>query len=167
MPFTPLHMGPGIAVKALMQRKFSLLVFGWSQIVIDLQPLLVMLSGRGELHGFSHTLLGASLIGLLCGLTGKPLGQWGLRLLREPRHLPLPWRVSFASAFIGTYSHVLIDSVMHIDVLPFYPFNQANPLHAIISIDTLHLLCLATAVIGGLAWYLLERRIKRPDGDSA
>jgi hypothetical protein len=39
MPFTPLHMGPGLAVKAVMQRKFSLLVFGWSQVVIDLQPL--------------------------------------------------------------------------------------------------------------------------------
>jgi hypothetical protein len=52
MPFTPLHMGPGLAVKAVMQRKFSLLVFGWSQVVIDLQPLLAMTTGRVELHGF-------------------------------------------------------------------------------------------------------------------
>ena len=68
MPFTPLHMGPGLAVKAVMQRKFSLLVFGWSQVVIDLQPLLAMTTGRVELHGFSHTLLGATLIGLLLKL---------------------------------------------------------------------------------------------------
>ena len=101
MPFTPLHMGPGLAVKAVMQRKFSLLVFGWSQVVIDLQPLLAMTTGRVELHGFSHTLLGATLIGLLCGLSGKHLAEWGLRLLREPRHLPVRWRVAFGSAFIG------------------------------------------------------------------
>ena len=157
MPFTPLHMGPGLAVKAVMQRKFSLLVFGWSQIVIDLQPLVAMTTGRGDLHGLSHTLLGATLIGLLCGLSGKPLGAWGLRVLREPRHLPIGWGTSFASAFIGTYSHVLVDSVMHVDVLPFFPFNQASPLHAVISIDALHVLCLATAVLGGLVWYLLDR----------
>ena len=58
MPFTPLHMGPGIAVKAVMQRQFSLMVFGWSQIVIDLQPLFAMITGKGELHGFSRTYIG-------------------------------------------------------------------------------------------------------------
>ena len=85
MPFTPLHMGPGLAVKAVMQRKFSLMVFGWSQVAIDLQPLLAMTTGLVELLGFSHTLLGATLIGLLSGATGKHLGEWGLRVLREPR----------------------------------------------------------------------------------
>lgn len=166
MPFTPLHMGPGLAVKAVMQRRFSLLVFGWSQIAMDLQPLVAMTTGRGELHGFSHTLLGATLIGVLCGATGKHLAQWGLRLLREPRHLPVRWPVVFGSAFIGTYSHVLIDSVMHVDVLPFYPFNPASPLHAIISIDALHVVCLVTAAVGGLAWYVLDRAIRRQGRES-
>ena len=107
MPFTPLHMGPGLAVMAVMQRKFSLLVFGWSQVVIDLQPLLAMTTGRVELHGFSHTLLGATLIGLLCGLSGKHLAEWGLRLLREPRHLPMRWRVwgSRCSPFMARRRH--------------------------------------------------------------
>ena len=41
MPFTPLHMGPGIAVKAVLQGSFSLMVFGWAQIVMDIQPLVV------------------------------------------------------------------------------------------------------------------------------
>ena len=161
MPFTPLHMGPGLAVKAVMQGRFSLLVFGWSQVAIDLQPLIAMTTGRVELHGFSHTLVGATLIGLLCGATGKHLGEWGLRVLREPRHLPIRWRVSFGSAFIGTYSHVLIDSVMHVDVLPFAPFSLARPLHAAISIDALHVLCLATAAVGGLAWWALDRAMRR------
>jgi len=150
-------MGPGIAIKAALQRRFSLMVFGWSQIAIDLQPLLVMLTGRGELHGLSHTLLGATLIALVCGLTGKHLGELGLRILREPRHLPISWRVSFVSAFIGTYSHIAIDSIMHVDILPLFPLSGASPLHAMISIDTLHVLCVATALAGGVVWYILDR----------
>lgn len=161
MPFTPLHMGPGLAVKAVMQRKFSLMVFGWSQIVIDLQPLLAMTTGLVELHGFSHTLVGATLVGLLSGATGKHLGELGLRILREPRHLPISWGVSFGSAFIGTYSHVFIDSVMHVDVFPFYPFDLSMPLHAIISLDTLHVLCLALAVLGIVVWWAVDRLRRR------
>ena len=107
------------------------------------------------------------MIGLLCGLSGKHLAQWGLWLLREPRYLPVPWRVAFGSAFIGAYSHVLIDSVMHADVLPLYPFSPASPLHAIISIDALHVVCLATASVGGLVLCVLERanRTQKSDCD--
>lgn len=161
MPFTPLHMGPGLAVKAVMQRKFSLMVFGWSQIVIDLQPLLAMTTGLVDLHGFSHTLIGATLVGLLCGATGKHLGEWGLRILREPRHLPISWQVSFGSAFIGTYSHVFIDSVMHVDVFPFSPFDLSRPFHAIMSIDTLHVLCVVLAVVGAVVWWAVDRLRRR------
>jgi len=49
-------MGAGIVVKAVMRNSFSLVVFGGSQIVIDIQPLVVMLTNKGELHGFSHTI---------------------------------------------------------------------------------------------------------------
>jgi membrane-bound metal-dependent hydrolase YbcI (DUF457 family) len=133
-------MGPGLTFKAVLNKRFSLMVFGWSQIVIDLQPLFVLTTGRGELHGFSHTLLGAALIGLVCGASGKSLGELGLRILREPRHLPIPWGVSFASAFIGTYSHIFIDSVMHVDVLPLMPLSKDSPLRGIISINDLHVL---------------------------
>lgn len=137
------------------------MVFGWSQIVIDLQPLMVMLSGKSELHGFSHTLFGATLIAILCGMTGKHLGEFGLRLVREPRHLPITWKVSYGSAFIGTYSHILIDSIMHSDVFPFYPFGSQSPLNAIISVDALHIACLTAAVLGGLVWYVLNRFSER------
>lgn len=159
MPFTPLHMGPGIAVKAVMQRKFSLMVFGWSQIVIDLQPLFVMITNKGVLHGFSHTYVGATLIGLFCALSGKYLGELGLRILREPEHLPISWTVAFISAFIGTYSHVVIDSIMHADLQPLAPFSSTSILHGIISIEALHVWCVASAVIGGVVYYVVNRRL--------
>lgn len=161
MPFTPLHMGPAAIIKAALARRFSFMVFGWSQIAIDLQPLVVMLTGRGELHGFSHTLLGATLIGAAAGLTGKHLGEFGLRVLRERAHLPIPWCVAFFSAFVGTYSHIAIDSIMHVDVLPMAPLSGASPIHALISIDALHLVCVASGLLGGIAWWWLERRRAR------
>jgi membrane-bound metal-dependent hydrolase YbcI (DUF457 family) len=161
MPFTPLHMGPGIAIKAVMQRHLSLMVFGWSQIIIDLQPLYVMLRNKGELHGFSHTYLGATLIALFCTLTGKPLGEFGLRLIREAQHLPIRWSTAIVSAFIGTWSHVFIDSIMHSDINPLSPFSAANGLYNIISIEALHVVCLATAVIGGAVYFGVDWFRKR------
>ncbi len=39
VPFTPIHMGPGMLVKPVLQERFSLMMFGWSQIMMDIQPL--------------------------------------------------------------------------------------------------------------------------------
>ena len=89
MPFSPLHMGPGIVVKACLQGAFSLMVFGWSQILMDIQPLVVMLTERGELHGFSHTYIGASLIAIIAAPSGKYLGEIGLRIVRRPEYNPI------------------------------------------------------------------------------
>ena len=116
---------------------------------------------KGELHGFSHTYVGATLIGLFCALSGKYLGELGLRILGEPRHLPISWPVSFASAYIGTYTHVAIDSIMHADIQPLAPFTEDSVLHGIISIEALHLVCVSSAVIGGLVYYVVERTYKK------
>ena len=53
-------------------------------------------------------------------------------------------------AFVGTYSHILFDSIMHVDVLPVYPFRDVNDLVGIISVEKLNALCLALGVIGVL-----------------
>lgn len=73
MPFTLFHMGPGIFIKSLMGGSFSLMVFGWTQIVMDIQPLIVLISGDGHLHGFSHAYIGARLLAILSAITGKYL----------------------------------------------------------------------------------------------
>jgi hypothetical protein len=58
MPFTPIHMGPGMAVKAAMPRHFSIVVFGLTQIVIDVEVLWQLAIGGYPLHRFCHTYLG-------------------------------------------------------------------------------------------------------------
>ena len=50
---------------------------------------------------------------------------------------------------------------MHSDITPFAPWRAGSPLHGVISIDTLHLLCVATAVVGGAVYFLLRRAERR------
>lgn len=163
MPFTPIHMGSGILIKALMQSSFSLMVFGWTQIVMDIQPLIVLLSGEGHLHGFSHTYIGASVLAVFAGVTGKYLSQVGLWILKvTPSYTEsIPWWVVFISAFIGSYSHVLLDSVMHTDVQPFYPLSISNPFLGLLSVSALHKLCLYSGLVGAGVYYFLNWRRKR------
>ncbi len=160
MPFTPFHMGPGIFIKALMQGSFSLMVFGWAQIVMDIQPLLVLITGEGHLHGFSHTYIGATLLTVVSALSGKYLSQFGLWVLQitPSLHTNIPWLVVFVSAFIGCYSHVLIDSVMHSDVQPFYPIILDNTFVGLVSVSMLHKICMYSGLVGaGLYYYLMWR----------
>lgn len=157
MPFTPIHMGPGILIKAVLQTSFSLMVFGWTQIVMDIQPLITMIIGHGHIHGFTHTYSGAVLIAIFSAVTGKYLSQLGLKVLeiKTQNAKNIPWWVCFLSAFIGSFSHVLLDSIMHSDVQPFYPFLLDNPLQGIISVLTLHKLCLYSGLIGAVVFYLV------------
>lgn len=164
MPFTPLHMGPGIVIKALLQCSFSLMVFGWAQIVMDIQPLLVMLSGHGSLHGISHTYAGAVVLGVFAAWSGKYLSEYGLKLLglsRAENPVTITWRVAALSAGIGTISHVLLDSIMHGDVEPWYPISAANGLYGLASIETLYRFCLYSAVAGTLLYFLVQYLMRR------
>ena len=170
MPFTPFHMGPGILAKATLQGSFSLMVFGWSQIVMDIQPLVAIVTGEGKLHGFTHTYMGSTLIAIFSAVTGKYLSQWILSAISSRAGgINIRWWAAFLSAFIGSYSHVVLDSIMHTDMEPFFPFTQANELLGLISVSTLHKLCVYSGLVGAVAYFavnhLLSRHDKQPNTD--
>ena len=158
MPFTPFHMGPGIVVKALLQSSFSLMVFGWAQIVMDIQPLIVMISGEGHLHGFSHTYIGAFLLAIFSAISGKYLSEIGLFFLGlNPNwQVKIAWWVCFLSSFKGTFSHVLLDSIMHSDVEPFFPLTKENIFVGLISIQALHKVCLYSSLVGAVLYFTIR-----------
>lgn len=161
MPFTPFHIGPGAALKAVTGRYFSLMVFGFAQILIDLEPLIRMLQRDSVLHGISHTYLGALIIGLPACLAGKVLCQWLLRVwnaLWSFRYLSwlkidtdISWLAAGTGAWIGTFSHVLLDSMMHADMHPLWPFGPDNGLLDMIPASWLYLLCTVLGVFGFMA----------------
>jgi membrane-bound metal-dependent hydrolase YbcI (DUF457 family) len=150
MPFTPIHLGPGLAFKAIGGRHFSFMVFGGSQVLMDIEPLIGILQNKPILHGPTHTLLGALIIGGIAAVTGKPISSFVLKLLRS-RHEPFTWLAAISGALVGTYSHVLLDSIMHSDMSPWWPFAPGNPLLRIISVAQLHNVCFLAGVIGLIA----------------
>jgi len=164
MPFTPIHMGPGILIKSLLQGSFSLMVFGWTQIVMDIQPLIVLISGEGHLHGFTHTFVGAILITVIAALTGKYLSEFGLKIIRISKNdnpISIVWWVVFLSAFIGSFSHVLLDSIMHSDVEPFFPFILDNQFLGLISVSMLHKVFLYSGLVGAAIYYGVNWKLKK------
>lgn len=160
MPFTPFHFGPAAALKAVAPSHFSFTIFCFSQVVTDLEPGFYLLRGEYPVHRFFHTYLGATIVALVCAPTGRFICQLALRAWKAwfpaaltalfGRSIRIPWRVAFISAFLGTYSHVFLDSIMHRDVTPMSPFSQANPMLSIISLSLLHSLCFALGVAGVL-----------------
>ncbi len=156
-------MGPGLFIKAVMQGSFSLMVFGWAQIVMDVQPLIAIVTGEGNLHGFSHTYFGATLIAIASAITGKFISEFGLKIIgiyRQSGIKKIKWLVVFVSSFIGTYSHVALDSIMHIDVEPLYPLSQINVLYGFMSVSSLHQLCLYSGAVGTLIYFSMQYWIK-------
>lgn len=124
MPLTPLHLAAGLPAR----RHISLKAFVVVNVLIDLEPALVMFFGMDRLgyalHQGVHTFGGVTLMAvatLLAGLACR--GKW--------RH----W---LYGAFLGAYSHILLDALVHRDVEPFAPILSGNLLfldiHAEISI---------------------------------
>lgn len=168
MPVTPYHFGPGAAIKAALPRHFSFTIFCFAQVVTDCETAYYMVRGEYPLHRELHTYFGATFVAIFCIFVGRPLCQSALRLwTRWPaapfkRYFPVTDRISLtaavAGAFIGTYSHVFLDSIMHRDVQPFRPFSSQNPLYLVISLFTLHALCIILGVFG--TWYLAAHPTK-------
>ena len=147
MPFTPLHLGPGLLLKAALGRRFSFMVFGGTQVLMDIEPALGMLRVWPVLHGYTHTVLGALLIGTVAGIIGRPIRELALRRLHIA-HPPFTWASSFAGAYVGTFSHVALDAIMHADMAPFWPLLAGNPWLGAVSLDTLHIACFAAGLLG-------------------
>lgn len=164
MPFTPFHMGAALLLKPMAPRRFSVLVFGISQVAIDLEPLVRILRGDRVLHGWTHSFLGALLVGAVVGWIARPLvNAWLAYLARDGvRTLftrPLTTPVAFVSAWIGTGSHVILDSIMHVDMQPLAPFATGNPLLDALPLATLHLGLVGAGAVGLLGLALRDRAV--------
>lgn len=148
MPFTPFHFGPGAAVHALAPKHISFIAFCVANVLIDIEPLYFMLTGGYPLHRFFHTYIGASLIPVTILLLFVIARQF--QRFIPNRHA---WKTSgifpvLSGAAIGSYSHIVLDSVMHQDITPFAPFSNVNPLFKMLSINALHGICLSAGAAG-------------------
>jgi membrane-bound metal-dependent hydrolase YbcI (DUF457 family) len=161
-------MGPGLLFKALMRGAFSLIIFGYAQVLIDLQPLAALITDRGVLHGWTHTWVGAVAIGAFAAATGRPLTNAALRLVRGSRRptLSVSWRVALGSALIGTLSHVALDSLIYPDMHSLWPWSEAQPLLGAATTAQVYAGCFASGLIGAVLYFGVNWRRDRRSKDA-
>jgi membrane-bound metal-dependent hydrolase YbcI (DUF457 family) len=137
-------------VHAVAPTQVSFLAFCAANILIDVEPLYFMLTRQFPLHRMFHTVIGASIIVIAT-----------IALFSGARKLatvvPLPnvfgWQQLsigpiVVGAALGSYSHIVLDSLMHSDIRPLAPFSDVNPLLHSVSLGALHWSCVVAGVIG-------------------
>jgi len=118
-----------------------------------------MALGAQQLHGFTNTLLGATMILVPSVLLGRPACQgflrwWNSRLsLAQVRWIGVDPVIGCKAAWIGgtlgvVYSHLILDAVMHLDAHPWAPFSSVNPFVGLLSVDELNGLCWWSLMVG-------------------
>ena len=148
MPFTPFHFGPGALLHCAAPKHVSFLAFCGANVLVDVEPLYFMLTHQDPIHRFFHTYVGATVAALIVVALFTLIRRFAMPLLRIFRLENLGVRAVGLGAFAGTYSHVVLDSLMHADMRPFAPFSDANPVLSAISLSALHGFCLFAGVVG-------------------
>jgi hypothetical protein len=164
MPATPFHLGPGVLIKAVAPRQFSMAAYSLAQIVIDVESGYYMLQSDYPLHRQAHTFLLGGMIGLLCGMIVSQVGRWWARPRDVvPETLAAEFRLPIAvvSGVFGGVFHSVLDGIMYPDIRPFRPLTDANPLYELVSIRVLYLFCIITGLVGAALLLARERQKRR------
>ena len=169
-------MGPGLAIKAIAGRHFSVLTFGIAQVAMDIEPFIGLIRGANVLHGPTHNYLAALVIAIVVALISPTICRPVLRRWnRELSFYHLAWLVETESfspapvltgAFVGTLSHVILDTFMHADITPLAPWSNSNTLLGLVSVSALYQLCLLCGALGLVGWVYRARRQQRPGAAS-
>mgnify|MGYP001162588020 CR=1 FL=1 len=164
MPFTTFHLIAGTSIKSVFPKYFSWSTFALTNIFIDFEVLYFLFVTGIPSHKFFHTIIGATLIAIFVAAFCKPICEFGLRLwnktLRMEKfswfktNVKLTRFSAWSGAFIGAYSQLLLDSIMHRDMSPFSPFTDYNSFQRVISIQTLHDVCFGLLVFGFIIYFL-------------
>jgi membrane-bound metal-dependent hydrolase YbcI (DUF457 family) len=158
IPFTPYHLGPSTF--------FGLLILKWvdfptlliASVIIDIEPIIVIVFNLSyPLHGMLHSFLGAFLAALLLIFVMKFLRKYFTPVMT---FFKLKQEVTLRSisigAFLGTFSHVLLDVPLYWEMNPFFPL-RGNPFFIKSSFGSscIYLFC-AYCFLGALLTYFIK-----------
>jgi len=162
-------MGPGMLIKAAVMDRFSIVVFGLTQVAIDMEALWYLIRWDLPIHRFWHTYSGATIVAAVFIIVGKPVSQviksgWNRCAVfcgRKEFIVPVrtSWLASFIGAVIGSYSHILLDSMYSCDMAPMQPWTDNNPMLGIVGPVWILLLCVLFGILGVGGYF--ERRSKQ------
>jgi len=149
MPFTPFHLGPALLFGLALFFVFDLPTLLIASVIPDVEPFYVMyfhVSGY-PLHGFFHSYLGSSILAVLAVAIIYPLRGLLNKIMMAFR---ISQKSSFKkilfTSFVGTYSHVFLDSFLYSEMVPFYPL-QGNPFINALSDSVVYGLCGVTFIL--------------------
>jgi membrane-bound metal-dependent hydrolase YbcI (DUF457 family) len=159
MPITPFHIIAAAPIKAIIPRHFSWSIFTLTNIFIDLEPITYFIFTGIPSHKFFHSIFGATLIGLICALyfrklCGNYIMKWNKSLHQidrkwlEVRNYKIHLFEGVTGGLIGAWSHITLDSMMHQDIKPFWPFSSSNPIQVFMSPNSILYLCLGLLSLG-------------------
>lgn len=127
---TPFHLGPGLLLGVLTLRFFNLWAILLGSVVMDAEPLILLLIIRCygcPHHGFLHSILGAILGSLILSfflwIFREKLNRISLKIGISQ---PFSFKILFFSSFSAWILHVFLDSIVHYDVFLFWP-SQYSP----------------------------------------
>ncbi len=161
MPFTPYHFGPAFLLGILLFPFIDLTTIMIASVIIDLEPLTVIfLNLPIPLHGFFHSYLGASITALVLSVFVYPFRKYLNKIVSLfGLHQSSSFRHIIAASLIGTYSHVLLDSFLYIEMNPFFPI-LGNPFTGIFLDGAVYTFCVIAGLVGFFAYML--RAIFKP-----
>jgi len=151
LPFTPYHLGPALLIGLPMRKFIHLPTFLLSNVIVDLEPFLVLLLNLNyPLHGYLHTFLLASILGVIIGLIME-VGEMHLSdfylslcLIKETTKIRRPFIIAGA---LGAFTHVLLDAPLYDDIAPFFPFS-VNLLYAPQLTSLIYSFCVLSGLFG-------------------
>jgi hypothetical protein len=166
IPFTPFHFGPGLLAKACVPRYFWLTSFLLANVLIDVEVLFYLWRDDPPIHRHLHSYIGGTAMGTIAGVVMFVTIQTIRRALAAQRRLSDRFArarefhlliQSGVSGVIGGVSHVFLDSLMHRDMQPFWPFSDHNGLVGLVDVGALHIGCAVAGFFGLAFWLLLQR----------
>lgn len=149
MPFTPYHFGPALLLGMLLIPFVDLSAILIASVILDLEPLAVLMFNLPfPLHGVFHTYLAASIVAILLALTLWPFrGVLNTVVSAFGVHQKSTFRSLLLASFIGTYSHIFLDSFLYAEMNPFYPLLR-NPFVGLIQGQVIYNLCVLSGLFG-------------------
>lgn len=155
MPFTLYHFGPSSFIGLTFRRWLDVPVFVLANVMVDIEVLFTIEYPR---HPYAHTLLIGTGVGIAWALAARFIFKYELMYLM--RFLRLAYEPKFGkmliSAILGVWLHVLIDSIYHYDVRPFWP-GEARPFFNIIDQSHAENVCLAFGIAAIIPYIMAVR----------
>jgi len=149
MPFTPYHFGPGLLLGIVLFPFIDFSTVMVASVILDLEPLAVILLGfPSPLHGFFHSYLGATIVAIILSFAIWPMrGSLNSIVSLFGFHQESSLRHILPASFIGTYSHIILDSFIYPEMNPFLPL-VGNPFIGVLPVSFLYSSCIYLGLLG-------------------